>query len=49
MLKITLPTPDYTTISRRIRDVSVNFITQGPKGNINLILDSTGIKVVGEK
>ncbi len=49
MLKIILPTPDYTTISRRIKSVSVDFITQRPQGNINLILDSTGIKVVGER
>jgi len=41
--------PDYTTISRRIREVSVAFLTQKVLGKVNLILDSTGIKVVGER
>lgn len=45
--KVTVP--DYTTISRRIREVSVEFLTQKPLGKVNLILDSTGIKVIGEK
>ena len=49
LLSVDLPTPDYTTVSRRIRKLSVEFVTNRPTGNINLILDSTGIKVVGEK
>ena len=49
LLSVDLPTPDYTTVSRRIRKLSVDFVTNRPTGNINLILDSTGIKVVGEK
>ena len=49
IMKINLPIPDYTTVSRRVRDLSVNFVTAKPKGKINLILDSSGIKVVGEK
>jgi hypothetical protein len=44
-----LPTPDYTTVSRRIRTIDVDFINKNIEGKINLILDSTGIKVVGEK
>ena len=49
IMKIKLPIPDYTTISRRVRDLSINFVTTKPGNSINLILDSTGIKVVGEK
>ena len=49
ILTVKLPTPDYTTVSRRIRKLSVKFITQRLQGKINLILDSSGIKVVGEK
>ena len=49
LVSTNLPTPDYTTISRRIRDVSIDFVTSPPSGKINLILDSTGLKVVGEK
>lgn len=46
---INLPVPDYTTVSRRIRKLSVDFVYNKPSGNINVILDSTGIKVLGEK
>ncbi len=49
IMKINLPIPDYTTVSRRVRDLSVDFVTVKPRGKINLILDSSGIKVVGEK
>ena len=49
LLGAKLQTPDYTTISRRIRNVSVDIITHKPQGKINLILDSSGIKVIGEK
>ena len=27
IMKITLPIPDYTTVSRRVRGLSVNFVT----------------------
>ena len=49
IMKIDLPIPDYTTVSRRSRSLLVDFVTTKPEGKINLILDSTGIKVVGEK
>ena len=49
IMKIKLPIPDYTTVSRRVRDLSINIVTTKPGSKINLILDSTGIKVVGEK
>jgi len=46
---INLPVPDYTTVSRRIRKLSIDFVYKKPTGKINVILDSTGIKVLGEK
>ncbi|WP_339051697.1 IS5 family transposase [Candidatus Lariskella endosymbiont of Epinotia ramella] len=49
ILNISLPTPDYTTISRRVRSILVDFVTTKPTGKVNIILDSTGIKVLGEK
>lgn len=49
IMKIKLLIPDYTTVSRRVRGLSVDFVTVKSGGKINLILDSTGIKVVGEK
>lgn len=48
-MKIKLPIPDYTTVSRRVRDLSVDFMTMKPGSRINIILYSIGIKVVGEK
>jgi hypothetical protein len=49
LLGFDLPVPDYTTISKRIRKVSVDIVSSKPKGRVNLILDSTGLKMVGEK
>lgn len=46
---VSLPVPDYTTISRRIRTLPIDFVYSKLSGNINVILDSTGIKVLGEK
>ncbi len=48
-MEINLPIPDYTTASRKARDLSMDFVTVKPRGKINLIWDSSGIKVVGEK
>ena len=44
-----IPVPDYTTVSRCIRKLSIDFVYNKPNGKINVILDSTGIKVLGEK
>ena len=44
-----LPAPDYTTVSRRVRKLLIDFVYSKPRGKINVILDSTGIKVLGEK
>ena len=49
IMDVNLPVPYYTTISRRIRKISIDFVYKKPSGKINVILDSTGIKVLGEK
>lgn len=49
LLSFDFPIPDYTTISKRIRKVSVDIVSSRPQGKVNLILDSTGLKMVGEK
>jgi len=49
IMGVNLPVPDYTTVSRRIRKLPIDFVYNKPSGNINVILDSTGIKVLGEK
>ena len=49
IMNIDLEVLDYTTLARRVRGLKIDFVANKPKGPINLILDSTGIKVVGEK
>ena len=48
-MNIDLEVLDYTTLARRVRGLKIDFVANKPRGPINLILDSTGIKVVGEK
>jgi hypothetical protein len=47
-MKQNLPTPDYTTLSRRCSDLIVPCLRSLPKGALNIVVDSTGIKVYGE-
>ena len=49
IMKIDLEVLDYTTLARRVRGLKIDFVANKPRGPINLILDSTGIKVIGEK
>jgi Transposase DDE domain len=46
---VSLPIPDYTTVSRRIRKLPIDLVYSKPSGNINIIFASTDIKVLGEK
>jgi len=43
-----LPVPDHSTLSRRARSLDVLAKPTGPGGPIHLIVDSTGLQVVGE-
>ena len=49
IMNVDLEVLDYTTLSRRVRDLKIDFVVNKARGPINLILDSTGIKVSGEK
>lgn len=48
MGEISLPVPDYTTISRRAGSVNLTWPVKSKQGKITAILDSTGLKVYGE-
>jgi hypothetical protein len=45
---VDLPVPDHSTLSRRCGDLDVPLPRALPKGSINVLIDSTGIKVYGE-
>lgn len=40
---------DFSTLSRRQNILAVNIPHRGSKGPLNLLIDSTGIKVEGER
>jgi len=47
MMRINLPVPDHSTLSKRGKDLKVNL----PKKNnrkLNIVMDSTGLKIYGE-
>ena len=47
-MKLDLAIPDHTTLSRRSKRVMLRKKPL-PKGSVVIIVDSTGLKVVGEK
>jgi hypothetical protein len=47
MLHLHLPIPDHTTLSKRGKSFSVR-LPKNSQGGMNLVLDSTGLKVYGE-
>ena len=48
MMRVDLDAPDHTTLSRRSRDLSVEFHRVPANGPIHLIVDATGLSIVGE-
>lgn len=46
-MDIQLPVPDYTTVSRRVQNLSVSLNKQ-KKETVAMVIDSTGLKVYGE-
>lgn len=48
LLKISLDIPDYSTLSRRGKDLKISLGVLNKNENIHIILDSTGLKVYGE-
>jgi len=47
MLKVALPVPDHSTLSKRSKTLKVK-LPQKSTGCLNLVMDSTGLKVYGE-
>jgi len=47
MLKLDLPVPDHSTLSKRGKVLNVT-LSKKTKGSLNLVLDSTGLKIYGE-
>ena len=45
---VVLPVPDHSTLSRRCGSLEVSLPKALPKGPLNILVDSTGIKVYGE-
>ena len=47
MLKINLPVPDHSTLSKRGKDLRVN-LPKKTSQSLNIVMDSTGLKIYGE-
>lgn len=47
MMKIVLPVPDHTTLSKRGQRLKVK-LSKKSTGSLNIVMDSTGLKVYGE-
>src|SRR3990172_7429238 len=47
LMKINLPIPNHSTLSRRSKTVKVN-LPKKTKQSLNIVMDSTGLKIYGE-
>jgi hypothetical protein len=47
MMKINMPVPDHTTLSKRGKDLKVN-VPKKANQKLNIVMDSTGLKIYGE-
>jgi len=47
LMELDLETPDHTTLSRRNQDVEVPHLKREHSGPIHLVVDSTGLKILG--
>src|SRR5829696_9716547 len=47
LLGLDLPVPDHTTFSRRSVDLTVAKVVRTATGPVNVVIDSTGLKVFG--
>jgi len=48
LMGLGLKTPDHTTLSRRNRDVEIPHLPRGHDDALHLVIDSTGLKVLGD-
>jgi hypothetical protein len=49
MAKLDWPVPDYTTLCRRQKTLKVNLGGRASSGGLHLLIDSTGIKMMGAR
>ncbi len=47
LLGLDLPVPDHTTFSRRGADLTIGVVLRKAAGPVNVVIDSTGLKVFG--
>jgi hypothetical protein len=47
LMEIELPVPDHTTLPKRSRNLKVA-LPKTPRDNLNIVMDSTGLKIYGE-
>jgi len=48
LMALDLEAPDHTTVSRRSKQVDVSLRLAATKGHLHLIVDSTGLSIIGE-
>ncbi len=48
LMGLALQTPDHTTLSRRHRSVEVPHLLRGHEGPLHLVIDSTGLQILGD-
>jgi len=48
LAKLDWPVPDYTTLCRRQKTLTVSLASRASAGGLHLLVDSTGIKMMGE-
>jgi hypothetical protein len=48
LMKLNLPVPDHSTLSRRRRSLEISLPVRNLSKSVHLVIDSTGVKVYGE-
>jgi hypothetical protein len=48
LMGVEVPIPDYTTLSRRLKNLSVELKGKLSKEAVHIVIDSTGLKIFGE-
>ena len=48
LMRFDLPIPDYTSLCKRAAKLDIDIVVSKKKGKIDVVLDSTGLKVYGE-
>jgi hypothetical protein len=48
LMKLNLPVPDHSTLSRRLRRLEITLPVRNLSNSLHLVIDSTGVKIYGE-